>query len=370
MGALQTIIIWVGCYFIVPYLTFLSPLARTLTSVLAPYVVPKLIDFVKSILYPNSSIPIRPVPAPTKRALNLLFASASLALLLSLPAFAPENIFVATQSRLQIDTDVLFKRLEVLRPLTPTDITLRAKFVNTESRLAYLAFGPDTVAHCTVCGADDAWGYFAYHLPKLLWPHLLHAVVLGAATSDVFAGLEGARWRKQGWIAALAIVVVEVWYTATYDMTRNKKVKRMEDLANVFWRVRTLRLLAVAGLDGLLGLALWLTSTNRWLARPPPVAVRVQAATKNVEETLMKMRALGVLRNAVVRDKVLRGEVEQYWRQEGDVMGELVQDPEVAVVINGVVEEINMDKVQTDAGAMADGIMGGLVPGSGHVKEE
>ncbi|KAF2801440.1 uncharacterized protein BDZ99DRAFT_456206 [Mytilinidion resinicola] len=369
MGALQSIIIWVGCYFVVPYLTFLPPGARTLISLFAPYLVPKLIDFAKSILHPSSRIPVRPVPAPAKRALNLFFASASLALLLTLPNFADENVFTATQSRLQIDTDVLFKRLEALRPLTPTDTALRAKFVNAESRLAYLVYGADTVAHCTICGPDDAWGAFMYHLPKLLLPHLLHAVVLGAATSDVFAGREGARWRKQGWIAALAVVVVEVWYIATYDIARNKKAKRLQDLELVFWRVRTLRLIAISALDGLLALALWLTSTNRWLARPPPVAARVEAATKNVEESLMKMRALGVLRNAVVRDKVLRGEVEEYWRQEGDVMGELVQDPEVAVVMNGVVEGMNMERVETDAGAMADGIMGGLVLG-GHVKAE
>jgi hypothetical protein len=362
MAAWQTIIFYICSFYLVPRLTFLDPSLRTLLTLFGPFLFPKLGAFIQSLRSSsrNPRVPIRPVPKKVQTALHLLFASATIALLATLPALAPENIFLKTQSRLQIPTDVLFARLALLRPLTPLDNVLKARFASADARLLYLLFGPDALAHCPFCGPDDPLSYLAYALPRLLAPHLLHLAVLGAATSSALCGPEGRRWRTHAALAGAALLVAEVAYLARYDVRRNRHAAVVAALDFAFWRVRVLRCVAVAATDAALGLALWLTASNRWLAARPSVAERVEESARAVEDALHRLQALGVLRNALVRDKGLRGVVEEYWCTEGEVMGEVVQEREVMECVNLAVERMDMSAVEGRVWGIADGIMLGL----------
>ncbi|OCK85385.1 hypothetical protein K432DRAFT_377735 [Lepidopterella palustris CBS 459.81] len=362
MFSLQNLLTWVLTILVIPRLNFLSPSTRSLLTLFGPFLLPRFLAFIASIRAAqlNTRIPICPTPPKVQRALHILFVFALVCLVSTLPYFSPENVFLKTQSRLQIPTDVLFARLAFLRPLTPLDETLRSKFVNVENRLLYLLFGPDTLATCPFCASDDKSTYLAYALPKLLTPHIVHLAVLGAATSSVLCGPEGSRWRTHATIGGLALLVAEIWYTSFYDHTRNKSAKVLWALDFAFWRIRMVRSLAFAAADAVLGLCLWLTSTNRWLASPPPLAERLESTTKIVEDSLMKLRALGVVKNSLVRDKGLREAVERYWIEEGEVMSEVVQEREVLEEINKVVANKDMSEVEGKAGEVADGILMGL----------
>jgi hypothetical protein len=109
-----------------------------------------------------------------------------------------------------------------------------------------------------------------------------------------------------------------------------------------------------------MGVVLWLTSTNRWLAKPVSIAERMETTTRQAEETLNKMRALGLLTNSVNRDPSLRGLREQYWRTEGQIMAETVQDEAVTEEINKAISKMDFSSLESRVGQVADGILAGI----------
>ncbi|KAF2441748.1 hypothetical protein P171DRAFT_365848 [Karstenula rhodostoma CBS 690.94] len=360
----QNIVLLVLSYVVIPRLTFLPSSLHTLLIVFGPFLLPRIINLFNTSRAASRSVPVRPVPTNVQRVLNLLFASAVTFFVLSLPRFAEENIFLKTQSRWQIEPNVLLTRLRLLRDLTPADEVLREKFtVNNANKMLYFAFGPDTLLNCVWCiaadGSNSTRNYFLYALPKLLTPHIAHLAVLGIATSSM-VGPEGTRFRTHATIAGLALLVTETWYLGTYDPAVNKRHKVLENVDFAHWRIRVLRYVAFALVDFALAGTLYLTSTNRWLARPEPIANRLESTTKVAEETLHKLRALGLLENSINRDPGLRQVREEYWRTEGQVMSEAVAAPEVTEKINAAIERMDFGALEGKVGEVADGILSAI----------
>lgn len=358
---LQSIVLFVVSYFIIPRLTFLPKSVHSLLIIFGPFLLPRLVNLFNTARATSRSVPVRPTPPKIQRALNVLFVSAVVSLVLSLPRFAPENIFVKTQSRLQIEPHVLFARLRLLRPLTDEDEVLRSKFASVQNKLVYLTFGPDTLINCIWCSTaegNDAQNYFLYSLPKIITPHIYHLVVLGLATSSL-VGSEGSRFRIHATIAGLFLMVVETWFLGTYDISVNKRAKVLQDLDFVHWRIRVLRYISFATVDAALGLVLWLTSTNRWLAKPTSIAERLEMATRQAEVAMSKLGALSLLTNSINRSPALRGVREGYWQQEGQHTAELVQDEEVAAQISKVSDRMDM-QVHQQIGQTADQLLSSI----------
>ena len=359
----QSIILFFVSYVLVPRLTFLPKSVHTLLTVFGPFLLPWLINQFNTARATSRSVPVRPVPPKVQRALNLLFVSALGCLVLSLPYFAPENIFLKTGSRLQIEGNVLFTRLKLLRPLTAEDEVLRTKLSGSgQNKLYYLAYGPDSLINCVWCSTterDDAPNYLYYTLPKIIAPHILQLAVLGLATSSL-VGSEGSRFRIPATIAGLALLVVETWYLATYDVSANKRAKTLQEIDFVYWRLRFLRFFSFAVTDGIFAAVLWATSTNRWLAKSISIAERLETSTRQAEDTLHKLRALGLLTNSINRDPALRGVREEYWRTEGQVMAETVQEQEVMEQINMAITRLDFASLQNRVSEVADGIMSGI----------
>lgn len=359
---LQNVVLFVLSYFVIPRLTFLPKSVHTLLVIFGPFLLPKVLNIFNTARATSRSVPVRSTPLKVKRALNLLFLSAVVCLVLTLPHFAPENIFLRTQSRVQIDSNVLFTRLRLLRRLTGEDEILRSKFSSFQNKLIYLTYGPDTLANCIWCttaDGDDTKSYFLYSLPKIITSHIAHLAVLGLATSSL-VGAEGSRFRTHATIAGLALMVVETWYLGTYDITINKRAKTFQDLDFVHWRVRAMRFLSFTLVDGIFGVILWLTSTNRWLAKPTSLAERLEMTTRGVEETMHKVRALTILSNSINRDPTLRAAKEGYWRTEGEFMAEAVQDEAVVAEINKVLGKLDMAALESHIGRAADTLLEGL----------
>ncbi|KAF2642461.1 hypothetical protein P280DRAFT_467813 [Massarina eburnea CBS 473.64] len=360
----QNLALLVFSYIIVPRLTFLPSQIHTLLIIIGPFVFPKVLQLFSTSRAVSQSVPVRPAPKKIQRALNLLFASVATWLVLSLPHLAPENVFMKTGSRLQIEANTLFARLGSLRELGEADEKLRERFTTLgTNKLLYLAFGPDTLLNCIWCtasdGSSDQRNYFTYGLPQLLMPHIAHLVVLGLATSSL-VGPEGSRFRIHATIAGLVLMVSEAWYLGTYDITMNKRARALQDIDFVHWRLRIYRYISFAVVDGVLGAILWLTSTNRWLARPPSLAHRLEATTRVAQETVNKLRALGLVNNSVYRDPTLRRVREDYWHTEGQVMSETVQDEEVVKHINNALGKMDMKGLEGRVGEVADEIVAAI----------
>ncbi|ORY11158.1 hypothetical protein BCR34DRAFT_588140 [Clohesyomyces aquaticus] len=360
----QTIILFLISYFVIPRLTFLPPSLHGLLTIFGPFLLPRLVNLFNTSRAASRSVPVRPVPPRVLHALNILAASTVVCLALTLPYFSAENVFMKTQSRLQIQPDVLFARLRLLRPLTEQDETLRSKFsASMQNKLLYLAFGPDTLVNCIWCATSDegseVQNYFLYTLPKIVTPHVFHLAVLGLATSS-FVGSEGARFRTHATIAGLVLLVTEIWYMQSYDLSLNKKAKMLQEIDFLHWRMRVVRYLAFAAVDAIMAVVLWATSTNRWLATPPAIAERLEMTTRQAEDTLNKLRALGLLTNSINRDPALRGVREEYWQTEGTVMAETIQEEEVMEQINRVVNKMDFSSLEGRVGEVADGILAGI----------
>ena len=324
---------------------------------------PRAISYYRSVK--NSSrqhgLPIVPLPANVSRALVVLAAVVAGFLVKSLPFFAPENLFQATQSRLQIPVDVLFTRLASLRPegvLTASDAALRAKFVNLESRLLYLQFGPSVLADCVFCSSDDPRSYFYYALPDLLAPHLWNLVVLVLTTSASLSGRAGSSWRTTATLAAVAIALLDTYLVNQYNTQANARALRLGDLDCFFWSARAYRCAALAALDAVLGSLVYLTGTNRAFAIPPTGAERVEKAVRALAGVKSKLNAVGIVKNTALRDEELRARNQMYWNHEVRVMREAMEEREVIEGVNDALQNrINMAGVMKDAEAYADGFL-------------
>lgn len=360
-------------------LTNTSCSIQSLLIFFGPILAPKILAFYRSIRAPSKHAP-NPLPASAARSLNLLFFSALVFLISTLPIFTPANIFQQTQSRVQTPTLVLFTRLSALHALTPTETTLSTVFAHSglDVRLLYLRFGPNVLAsaaHITPlpaaaaqtapASAPDAVNIYLLHaLPSLLGPHLLHLLVLGLVTSPLLTSTNSSpspaapRFRTPATIAGLVLAAADLAATATYDHHTNALATRSSDLVPFFWRARLFSRLAVVGVDAALGWILYLTATGRILQQPEPAAQRVEAVAKELEAVLGKMRGLGAVRNVVARDTGLRGRVEGYWVREQEVMRQVWEEREVLDAFRGAVEAADLSRLGSEAEGYVGSVLG------------
>ncbi|KAK6845105.1 hypothetical protein PG995_015215 [Apiospora arundinis] len=336
---------------------------KSLLLFFGPMLLPKAIGYYRILRAGPAAqgLQIRRLSPQVARTLYALAITVLIYLVISLPFFAPENLFVRTQSRLQIPTDVLFTRLTALRPdnaLTEADQALRLRFVNLESRLLYLQFGPDILADCPFCNSDDPRSYFYYALPALLAPHLLNLVALSAATSNWLAGREGPRWRTTVVMTSIVVAALDVYIVHSYNYQANSRATRLQDLDLHYWDMRTYRTVALALVNAAFAALLYLSATNRAFATPPDPAERVEAATRALLLTKSKLNAVGIIKNTSIRDEELRHRVEAYWTHEGRLMREVMEEREVIEGVNDALENrINIDAISRDAESYATNML-------------
>lgn len=301
----------------------------------------------------------------SSRALNLLFVSAVLCLLSTLPLLSPANVFAQTSSRLQTPTNVLFTRLAALRPLTRADEVLRAVFEagGLEARLLYLRYGPDVLATSSHVIADPkaanaGTAYLLYAAPAVLAPHLLHLGILGLVTSSILAGSEAAKWRTAAVIAAMVLGVGDLASLATFDHTANARAVRATDVDAFYWKRRLVCRVLMSAVDGFLGWMIYLTATKRAFVEPAPLAERLETSARQLEVVLGKLRSLGAVRNVVFRDTMLRSKLERYWVQEQEVMRAVFEDRDVVGALNGILDNTDMARIEGDADGFVDSVLG------------
>ncbi|PNY29629.1 Uncharacterized protein TCAP_00454 [Tolypocladium capitatum] len=336
---------------------------RSLLLFFGPILLPKAVSYYRSVRSASRSggLAPQPVPAAARPALALLFFLAAAGLLKTLPPLAPENLFAATQSRLQIPVDVLFNRVAALRPagaLTRADEVLRAKFVNLESRLLYLQFGPHVLADCPFCSVDEPKSYFYYALPAILWPHLANLIAVTVVTSPSWTNTYGSQWRTLATIAGFVLAGLEVYLVSSYGYQANARALRLPDVDFFYWSVRNYRLVALAALDGLLGWVLYLSSTNRAFAQPPSPAERVELVSRGLMSIKSRMNAVGIVKNTALRDEDLRARSQAYWAHEVRLMREVMEEREVIEGVNDALSNrIDIQTISRDAGAYSRSVL-------------
>ena len=155
----------------------------------------------------------------------------------------------------------------------------------------------------------------------------------------------------------MGLAVVDCYLFGSYEWKSNARAVRPEQYIHFFWRMRVFRGIAIALADILVAGLLWLSSTNRMFVIPPSAAERMETAMRVLENARGKLHAVGIMRNVVVRDEGLRRKAEAYWRKEGQVMGEVMDEREVVEgVRNALSGRIQVAKVEEEARKYAEGI--------------
>ena len=337
--------------------------AKTLAFTIGPFLLPKVISYSRTLRAKQSTaaIPIQPLPKPVSYSLNMLFVSALLALLTTLPHFNPENIFTLTSSRLQTPNDVLFTRLSTLRGtagLTPSDEMLKPKLASLDSRLLYMTYGPDVVTRCPFCMSDDPSSYLYYALPSMMLPHILHLFLLGAATSTLVGGKGANKWRTFAAAVGVSLATVEVYMYAMYEWRTNARALRPDEYVHHYNRVRVAGGIMISIMDVVVSGIIYLGATNRMFVTPPTASERMESALRLLEQARGKVNALAIMRNAVVRDEGLRKRTDMYWMKEGKIMGEVMDEREVIEgVRSALTERVKVAKVEEEARMFAESMI-------------
>lgn len=333
-----------------------------------------------------------------------LILSASVSNALRLPAALrmPENVFVATESRLQAPTDVIFTRLSALRPdhtLTPADEALRLRLVSLESRLLYLQYGPDALANCPFCGGTgvdaassfSAVNYLYYVVIDLIAVHLANLAIIALVTSPllllgrrgkssgnaasahqaapIHADFDGhgesaadhaydvaathiRRWRTPTSLVALCFAALDLYLVASYNRQPNARATRLTEVDFFYWSMRTYRAVACGGLLAALAAILYLAASGRHSSPrlgllgvvlfgslpPPSPAHRVTAVTRGLAGVKSKLSAGAIVKNTALRDTDLRARTQAYWAREVMLVAEAMEEREVIEGVNDALQ--------------------------------
>ncbi|EHK18264.1 uncharacterized protein TRIVIDRAFT_68297 [Trichoderma virens Gv29-8] len=328
---------------------------RAFVLFFGPMLLPKAISYYRSVRSAprRHGLSVQPVPPTIRVAVFMLSFFAFMLVVKTLPAASPENIFIKTQSRLQIPVDVLFNRVSALRSdnvFTAWDHALRSKFVNLESRLLYFQYGPEVLAECIFCNADEPKSYFYYALPSILWPHIGNLIILAIVTSPSLTGKYGSQWRTLATISSGILAGLELYFVSSYNYQANSRALRLSDLDFFYWTMRSYRFVALAALDAAIAYALYLSSTNRAFVQPPSPAERIELVNRALVVARSKVNAVGIVKNTIMRDEDLRSRSQGYWQHEVRLMGEVMEEREVIDGVNDALSNrIDIQNITRDA---------------------
>jgi hypothetical protein len=214
-----------------------------------------------------------------------------------------------------------------------------------------------------------------YSIPSIITPHLWHIIMLGIITSSRLSGLEGARWRTYATTAGALLAVTELVLVLRNDWKLNTTRRTLPEVDFFHWRLRMYRNISFAIVDGLLGWAIWLTSTNRWLVQPPSMTQQLQRALIAMQVARVKVSLLSRVRNTVLQDDVLlAGSMNAAARQKAD-MAEIEQEREVVDAKRLALSRMDVGKIRGEAEIWTEKVWTLLRPpahpeNGGHVKVE
>lgn len=196
-------------------------------------------------------------------------------------------------------------------------------------------------------------------------PHLSHIAVLGLVTSSVFSRF-GKLWRTQAVIGAVILFLVEMWFVGlSGDHYMHNSIARSEkDIIWTHWRMRIVRGIGIAMLDGLLGYALFLTGTRRWSVGWETEAVEetMDAIGKTLERASGRLQAGNFIKQTVMRDKELREKAVEFWVAEEDLGKEMDANEEVQKVkMSSLPSRMDLDQLTREATARSEGLLANVL---------
>jgi len=153
-------------------------------------------------------------------------------------------------------------------------------------------------------------------------------------------------------------MVVDFASVFNYDHQRNARAATFSDVENFFWTRNLVSHLAICITDAAIGALIWASATNRAFVVPPSPAVILESQTRVLEKSLAKFRSLGAVRNVVMRESGFRAKVGEYWRKEGEIMHEVLEERDVVEAVNEVLAKMDVDGVTKGADEFVEQVLG------------
>jgi hypothetical protein len=237
---------------------------------------------------------------------------------------------------------------------------LRNRFQTIDGRLQYLTYGPGPLSECLNCNSDNPNSYLYYALPTLVAPHILHLIILGITTSEMFGSKEGAVWRVGATMAAALAAALDIYLLSTHDWAAARSRMMLGQLEFFHWQSRIYRGIGLALLDLALAGCIYLSATNRFFVVPEgTLASRTESAAKAMDLATGKLRAAAIIRRSVMQDATMRKSVGAYWEQENTALAQVYEDHSVLDGLKNALGRVDLDKVTAEAQAYAQGMVDG-----------
>ncbi|EPS44908.1 hypothetical protein H072_1094 [Dactylellina haptotyla CBS 200.50] len=324
---------------------------QTLIFLFGPLVLPKLIGIARSVRIRNTQI--KPVGRRLKVGLGILAAVLILALISSLTYFQDENIISATGARLLLTpNDVLMRRLETLRhrqgipKLSENDVTLLDALQTREGRLLYAAYGPRPLIECSWCTLSDPTSYLYYAIPTIALPHIANIAILGVVTSSLFSKSAGSL-RIHATITGLGVAMGEILLIYNFEIIQNTQAARPIDVNWFYWRLLTYRGIAIAVVNFIFSMMLYLTATGRYGSIGISDLEKIEAISKTLEVGLAHVRTSLFIKSTATRNDSISMDILEFWKKEG--MNRRVVAEQLETTRNLVIERVDLDSINDEA---------------------
>ncbi|KAI5284807.1 hypothetical protein KEM54_001059, partial [Ascosphaera aggregata] len=267
----------------------------------------------------------RKLDAAAQRAINLLFFSSLVYLILSFPSLSSgtssNSLFQLTQSGLHTSIDVIASRLALIRSDTfnSRDEVLLSKLRSQLGRKLYLRFGGDTLLDCPFCTFEKTWSFYAYWMPtNVILPHLIHFLVLGLSTSHPFGGKEARRWRAVAVKGGMLVFLLDLFMVFTYEPDWRRAA--VIPPASTHETFRVTRMLTFATYDAVVAGFIYLSGTNRLFGRQPSDSEKLGKYIFALSMGIYKIRAklLGAYaaRMSSNKSRTLNLHECRYWKDQ------------------------------------------------------
>lgn len=341
-----------------------TQLVKTLLPVLLPVLVPKVWAwFTKA----RSKKSVRPLSLGGAVACLALLLTAVVQLvyggIVTVPGVgvvaqfgAPENVILATASRLETDGDVVRGRLAKLRglaatALAPADARVATRFGTLEQAYMYARFGPDYL-WCEYCEGPSSFEYYA--MPATILPYVANAAVVLACTVSPNRYVKQLRLSALGALALLLGLQVAV--TARVP-TKQDGITAAHALRWFYWEIRGLRTTLLVVYNVVLAGAVYLAAVGRLFDSDEPPAERVAALNARLQSILAQEQIATLSRSVSSTVSPYRERYLAYWKARMRSVDAARETPAVAEAVDDARTRINEKKYRSQMHAYLDTFM-------------
>ncbi|KAF3082559.1 hypothetical protein TWF569_005068 [Orbilia oligospora] len=342
---------------------------QTAAFLFGPIFIPKLIAIIRSVNVRKTST--RTLDPQTRLSLNILTLTIFLALASSLSYFQSENIIKATESRLLLTpNDVLLRRFENLRlreglqGLSSTDVVLLNTLKTREGRLLYAAYGPKPLTECAWCSISDPSSYLFYSAPTIAAPHIVNIAVLGLVTSSLSSKIARS-FRISAIMAGLGVALGEFVLLYSHDLLQNTQATSTQDINWYHWRLLTYRGLAIATINCMLGVVIYMTATGRYGFSGVSDLEKIEALSKSLDVGVSHVRTSLFVKSTTTRNESNLNDICEFWRTEAANRRNIAS--QVEDTKNQVLKRVNLNSINDEAFKFTSSLIDAIAATKGPV---